>query len=334
MCQNSPMATANEESKLAANADPKPPRVCLGDLVVDLERESVYRRGKRIDLPVLSFRLLAAMIRESPHGLRTDALASATWGETAVSDETVRRRVHLLRKALAEDCDGTQYIATDRGRGYRLLVEVSPAEASDERAAPPRQRRFKWLLASLLASALVVASAAMVWRRADSPPQIEAAQIVRVVVNTPRYLSDPSWGFLFAENLQRQLMAGLSQHPNLELVPEDWIVGDAEDAQALEALEIDAVVRGTIQIRFAPNSADVFQVQVVLDWIDLHTSQVIWARTFLKESESLGFPALQAEIGRAVVRELTAEVVGVPGDEPNPDEYSPSAHRAPARSPG
>ena len=46
------------------------------------------------------------------------------WDDVVVSDETLAQRVRLLRQALGEDSQNPRYIASVRGRGYRLICEV------------------------------------------------------------------------------------------------------------------------------------------------------------------------------------------------------------------
>ena len=67
------------------------------DLDVDLDRETVSRAKQAIDLPELSFRLFAVLIRHAPHRVSKDELISEVWDGVVVSDETLAQRVLLLR---------------------------------------------------------------------------------------------------------------------------------------------------------------------------------------------------------------------------------------------
>ncbi|MEE9142570.1 MAG: hypothetical protein V3U59_07635 [Gammaproteobacteria bacterium] len=51
-----------------------PTRYAIDDLVIDLRAHSVYRAGKRIDLPPLSFELLAALVQRAPDLVTQDEL--------------------------------------------------------------------------------------------------------------------------------------------------------------------------------------------------------------------------------------------------------------------
>lgn len=103
----------------------------LGDLTVDLEARRVARNGEEIQLGRLSFDLLEALIQASPAALSNDEIVQRVWSGDIVSDETVKQRVSLLRRALGQ-APGRDYVVTLRGFGYRLGV---PADGAD-RAEP------------------------------------------------------------------------------------------------------------------------------------------------------------------------------------------------------
>lgn len=115
----------------------------LGDLQIDLEAQQVWREGHRIELPDLSFRLLEVLLDQPGRIVSHGALQRQVWGDIVVSDDALRQRVRLLRKALGSD----KYVATVKGVGYRL---AQPAISG-----PPRWRR-PWRIAA--AAMLAVAS--------------------------------------------------------------------------------------------------------------------------------------------------------------------------------
>ena len=87
---------------------------------------SLRREGEEIALPKLSFELLLCLARHAPNVVSTDVLMDEVWGKVVVGEETVKQRVTLLRKALGDSTSDPRYIAVVRGRGYRLLADVSP----------------------------------------------------------------------------------------------------------------------------------------------------------------------------------------------------------------
>jgi len=117
----------------------------VGDLELDSGTVTLRRVGEEIALPRLSFELLLCLARHAPNVVTTDTLMDEVWGKVVVGEETVKQRVKLLRKALGDDSSDPRYIAAVRGRGYRLLAEVSPlADEAGEPAATRVARRTIW----------------------------------------------------------------------------------------------------------------------------------------------------------------------------------------------
>ena len=134
----------------AATAPPRRFRVM--DLEIDLDRETVRRGRALLDLPDLSFRLLATLVLRAPERVTKDELMREIWDDVVVSDETLAQRVRLLRQTLDEDSRNPRYIASVRGRGYRLIC---PAEALGPEVHTI-DRRNRWLLlAGAVASAIL-----------------------------------------------------------------------------------------------------------------------------------------------------------------------------------
>ena len=76
--------------------------------------------GFWVVLGKLSFDLLEALVLAAPRALSNDEIVDRVWSEDVVTDENVKQRVSLLRRALAEGSD-REYVETLRGFGYRLI---------------------------------------------------------------------------------------------------------------------------------------------------------------------------------------------------------------------
>jgi TolB-like protein/DNA-binding winged helix-turn-helix (wHTH) protein/Tfp pilus assembly protein PilF len=107
-------------------AAPLPDQFRLADLHVDLGRQSVRRGTEEIPLPKLSFDVLLALVRSAPNIVSIDELMSQVWQGLVVNPETVSQRIKLLRDALGDDPQAPKYVASLRGRGYRLLAAITP----------------------------------------------------------------------------------------------------------------------------------------------------------------------------------------------------------------
>src|SRR5690349_18211341 len=97
----------------------------VGDLLIDIGRQQVTRATQELPLSQLSFQLLLALARAAPNLLTFDELMERVWPGLVVSPETVSQRVKLVRDALDDDPHSPRYILGVRGRGYRMLAEVS-----------------------------------------------------------------------------------------------------------------------------------------------------------------------------------------------------------------
>ena len=127
----------------------------LGDLTVDLGARQVRRQGEEIQLGRLSFDLLAALIRAAPAALSNEEIVDRVWSGDIVSDETVKQRVSLLRRALGQE-PGKEYIETLRGFGYRLAVDLDSVDAPIAAASTSDRTPGRW--ARILILALVILS--------------------------------------------------------------------------------------------------------------------------------------------------------------------------------
>jgi len=100
-------------------------RYFFADLVLDVQRGTLTRNDKEIPLPKLSYDLLLALLGASPTLLSQQELMEIVWPNVVIGDETLKQRVKLLRKAITDNASAPIYIEAVRGRGYRLLPEVT-----------------------------------------------------------------------------------------------------------------------------------------------------------------------------------------------------------------
>jgi DNA-binding response OmpR family regulator len=91
-----------------------------GDLLVDLRRRTVTRAGEPVELTVLEFDLLAALVRDPGMIFTRQQLLDAVWGVDFFGDDHVLD-VHVanLRRKLGDDPLHARYIETVRGVGFR-----------------------------------------------------------------------------------------------------------------------------------------------------------------------------------------------------------------------
>jgi DNA-binding winged helix-turn-helix (wHTH) protein len=72
--------------------------------------------------------VLRALVGAGGRRLSKDELVAAAWGDTPVSDASLARAIHTLRRKLVDGPGGVDCIRTTYGRGYQISVPVSRAE--------------------------------------------------------------------------------------------------------------------------------------------------------------------------------------------------------------
>jgi two-component system KDP operon response regulator KdpE len=99
------------------------PAIEIGDLVIDLSDRRVRRGDEHIHLTPIEFDLLRVLAQNRGRLVTHRQLLQEVWGP-AYGDETHYLRVHVahIRAKLELDPSRPQYVITEPGVGYRLLV--------------------------------------------------------------------------------------------------------------------------------------------------------------------------------------------------------------------
>jgi len=95
-----------------------------GDLELDPERYQVRRGGNEIELTLIEFRLLQALMRAPGRVLSREALLARLYDdEPGVIDRVIDVHIGKLRRKLERDPSSPRLIRTVRGVGYRFAPE-------------------------------------------------------------------------------------------------------------------------------------------------------------------------------------------------------------------
>jgi two-component system KDP operon response regulator KdpE len=102
------------------------PSFRAGDLEVDFARQEARLRGDRLDLTPTEYKLLYHLVRNAGHVLQHGTLLAKVWGREYVDEvDYIRVYIRRLRDKLGDDPDKPRYIRTERGLGYRFVLEGS-----------------------------------------------------------------------------------------------------------------------------------------------------------------------------------------------------------------
>lgn len=111
----------------------------FGPYVLVPERQSLMRDHTTVRVGSRALEILAALIERPGELVGKAELVSRAWPDTFVEESNLKVNVAALRRALGDAPDGTQYIATVSGRGYRFVFPVNVSGQSDASATARSQ---------------------------------------------------------------------------------------------------------------------------------------------------------------------------------------------------
>jgi DNA-binding winged helix-turn-helix (wHTH) protein/Tfp pilus assembly protein PilF len=117
--------TEIKSANVVATKNNKVTRYLIDDLNLDVQRGELTSNGEALTIPKLSYDLLVALAYAAPALLSQQELMQKVWPDRVIGDETLKQRVKLLRKTLGDNACDPKYIEAVRGRGYRLIPQVT-----------------------------------------------------------------------------------------------------------------------------------------------------------------------------------------------------------------
>lgn len=274
-------------------------RLRVADLIVDLDRLNVVRDGIAIDLPDLSFRLLAALIRHAPERVDKDQLIAEVWDGVVVSDETLTQRVSLLRRALGETSQQPRYILAIRGRGYRLIPDVSVV------AKRPAKRVVKLTLGAALI--LLVLVVPIRWSiNSDSHTSDSTATAASLAVLPFRDMSEGRDQQFFADGMHEELLRRLSAIDNLALISrtsvEPYRQSDLSLPEIARRLGAGTVIEGSVRI-------DNGRLRVTVQLINAASDEHVWSESYDSELSVQSIFEVQEDVADQIAGVLQLQYV-------------------------
>src|SRR6266516_4027783 len=103
----------------------------------------LWRRKQAISLTPKAFAVLCHLVEHAGQLVTKDALLTAVWPETYVSEGVLTVCVNEIRKALRDDPQAPRYVETVHRRGYRWIAAVQSSrfqvQSSKSKPAPSTQ---------------------------------------------------------------------------------------------------------------------------------------------------------------------------------------------------
>lgn len=272
----------------------QPALLRVDDLVVDLDRRSVRRGAELLDIPDRSLRLLEALIRHAPELVSKDQLIAEVWDDAVVSDETLAQRVRLLRQSLGDDSRNPRYIASVRGRGYRLIAPTGKTGATPAK----RRRGTIWFIAS----AALLVGIALSWQLTHRPAPDDDVRKAGALAVLP--FTDMSAGQdhqFFADGMHEELLSRLAMIDGLSVISrtsvERYRGTEASLPDIARQLGADAVVEGSVRI-------DDDRLRVTVQLIDASSDEHLWAANFDRQLSMQDIFGLQTNVAVQIAEAL------------------------------
>ncbi|CAN5126135.1 hypothetical protein BH24PSE2_BH24PSE2_15960 [soil metagenome] len=271
----------------------------LGDLRIDLDRRQVTRDGAGIPLPALSFDLLVALIAAAPKVLSFDALMDRVWPLLVVNPETVNKRATLLREVLGDDARQPRYIASVRGRGYRIVAPVTPlADAAEPAEAPPTApaASLRGRLAAGAAAAAAMIAGAFWFFDPVPPPQPPAAAAPSLPARTIAVLpfldlsADANRDYI-ATGIAEAVLHQLASLREMTVIARTSSF--AFKGQDMDVREIGRLLNARYLLEGSVQSAE-DRLRVTAQLVDATTGGHLWSLTFDRQPDDIF--AVQDEI--------------------------------------
>lgn len=100
------------------------------------ERRLLLRDGVPVRIGSRAFDILSVLVERSNEVVGKRELMALVWPTLFVEESNLKVNMNALRRALGDAPDGTQYVATVIGRGYRFVAAVTVDANSDVGALP------------------------------------------------------------------------------------------------------------------------------------------------------------------------------------------------------
>jgi TolB-like protein/DNA-binding winged helix-turn-helix (wHTH) protein/Tfp pilus assembly protein PilF len=269
------------------------------DIEVDLSSGTVWRDGEVIDLPELSFRLLTTLATSAPRIVDKDELIASVWGSVVVSDETLMQRVRLLRQVLGDDSQSPRYIASVRGRGYRM---VAPVEEVAPRNDSLRTHFFKSRYFAIGIVTLVLIAMIGLLLQRESADQTFGIRTL-AVLPFDDLSAEGRFGH-FADGMQEELLARLTAIDEVSVLSRTSVErfrGTNDSVPEISRLlNADGIIEGSVRVSDT-------RLRITVQLIDGDSDRHLWAETYDEALTVENVFAIQERVANSIAEAIRAQ---------------------------
>jgi TolB-like protein/DNA-binding winged helix-turn-helix (wHTH) protein/cytochrome c-type biogenesis protein CcmH/NrfG len=288
----------------------------VDDLIVDTAMVRVTRAGVEIPLPRLSYDFLLALCTAAPRVLSTDELMHTVWPGLIVSPETINQRAKLTRDALGDDSRTPRYLASVRGRGYRMVAQVRKLDrpagddlsASGSPAVSGKHPRRRFAVALVLAAGILGAAWWAWQQRVNVVPPTSQRQNPAPAVSLPARsvavlpfddMSPQQDSAFIAQGMAESLLHQMASLRDIDVISRTSSFafdGKKRDVRDIgRQLNARYLLEGSVQ-------HDKQQLRVTAQLIDAETGMHVWSMRFDRSPDDIF--AVQDEIALEVTKAL------------------------------
>jgi DNA-binding winged helix-turn-helix (wHTH) protein/TolB-like protein/Tfp pilus assembly protein PilF len=282
-----------------------PGRVRFGPFEADLKTDELWRQDDLVPLAGKPFDVLVFLLRRPGELVSRSQLRRSLWpaASAADADKSLNAAVKKLRQALNDSPEAPRFVETLRGRGYRLIVEVS--HAADDPTTTIRARRRSairgrmWIPMVLVVLALAP-GAVITYQHWFTPKPADVPRQLRLAVLPLASIGTEDTDSYLAEALTEEMTTGLGRlsPQHLAVVGRASLTGLDEPsvAEIADLLDLDYLVEGSVV-----DGGE--KPRLHLRLIAAPDGAQIWAQIYEAEIESL--PVVFAELRVAVQQALS-----------------------------
>jgi eukaryotic-like serine/threonine-protein kinase len=132
---------SSERETETAPVDPAPSAISkiylFGHFRIDVASLQLLRDDHVIPLTPKVFDTLQVLVRHSHRVVTKDELMRIVWHDSIVSEDSLSQSISALRRALGDDPNHPQFVATIPRRGYRFIAEVTEISQPESHRALP-----------------------------------------------------------------------------------------------------------------------------------------------------------------------------------------------------
>ena len=272
----------------------------LDDLAIYPSRRAIVRGGTEIPLGKLTFDLLLLLVESAPDLVSHATLAEKLWSGRVVTEDTVRQRIKLLRKALSDSPSNPRYFSVVRGQGIRLIPAVEVVAECAEQVDPPA----RWAPATA-AAVFVIAGVAMLlsfgWP--EDPPAIPGDQSIAVLPF--EMLSAEPEDALFVNGFHNDLLTQLAGINNLKVISRTSVIEYRDKPKSIRAiaqeLGVATILEGSVQRSGG-------SVRINAQLIDARDDHHLWAEVYDREVTAENLFDVQAEMADAITSAMQIQL--------------------------